>query len=92
MKKRSSKTDENKMELKPEYIVDYSKARRNPYAKAARKANQRVVMLDEDVSKVFPNSDAVNAALRAIISAFPSAPKPAKQTPPARSGSLRARK
>lgn len=30
-----------------------------------------VILLDDDVAKVFKNSEQVNTALRALISAFP---------------------
>jgi hypothetical protein len=53
-------------DLLPEYNFDYSKAKPNRFA-------QKVVnvTLDEDIAKVFTTSEAVNKALRAILSALP---------------------
>lgn len=52
-------------DLLPEY--DFSKARRNPYAARYREGTN-VVLLDPDVAKVFPDSQSVNEALRALSS------------------------
>ena len=53
-------------DLLPEYDFDYSKAKPNRFAKQVVN-----VTLDEDVAKVFTTSDAVNKALRAILTALP---------------------
>lgn len=53
-------------DLLSEYNFDYSKAKPNRFAKQVVN-----VTLDEDVAKVFPTSDAVNRALRAILTALP---------------------
>jgi len=58
--KRASRVDPD--DILPEY--DFSKGRRNPYA--ARMAGGRIVVLEPDVAKVFPNASAVNEALRAL--------------------------
>ncbi|MEY3807471.1 MAG: hypothetical protein RI893_447 [Pseudomonadota bacterium] len=52
--------------LLPEYNFDYSKAKPNRFA-------QKVinVTLDEDVAKIFTDSESVNKALRAILTALP---------------------
>jgi hypothetical protein len=55
-------------DLLPEYHFDYSKAKPNRFAKQTIS-----VTLDDDVAKVFNTADAVNNALRAIMSAFPKA-------------------
>lgn len=52
-----------------EYNFDYSKAKRNPYA--GKLAEEKIIHLDPDVAKIFPDSESVNKALRAIISAYP---------------------
>jgi len=58
--KRKQSTDD----LRPEY--DFSKAVRGKYAgRIARKAT--VVLLEPDVAKVFPSSESVNTALRALV-------------------------
>lgn len=54
--------DEND-ELLPEYDLDFSKSKPNLFAEEYRRTN-RMVMLDEDVAKDFPSSEAVNEALR----------------------------
>ncbi|MDD5214495.1 MAG: hypothetical protein PHQ03_03020 [Methylococcales bacterium] len=53
-------------DLLPEYHFDYSKAKPNRFAKQVVN-----VTLDDDVAKIFTNSDAVNRALRAILTALP---------------------
>jgi len=58
---------------KQEYHFDYRKARPNRFA--ARSKNRLIVILDPDVSKVFKTPEAVNIALRALISAIPQAAK-----------------
>jgi hypothetical protein len=50
-------------EMKGEY--DFKHAIRNPYARLDR--NGPLVRLDPDVLKVFPDSEAVNKALRMLI-------------------------
>jgi hypothetical protein len=59
-----SNSDLDRDELAPEY--DLSKSRPNPYAERyAQRTN--LVRLDPDVAKVFPDSAAVNDALRALV-------------------------
>ncbi|MGH2374895.1 MAG: hypothetical protein ACREOC_14560 [Gemmatimonadales bacterium] len=50
-------------DILPEY--DFSKGRRNPYA-ARLAAGSHIVILEPDVAEVFPDSAAVNDALRAL--------------------------
>jgi hypothetical protein len=50
-------------EILPEY--DFSKGRRNKYA-ARYAEGTNLVLLDPDVAKEFPDSNAVNKALRAF--------------------------
>ncbi|MFI3216087.1 MAG: hypothetical protein QX192_04725 [Methylococcales bacterium] len=59
-------------DLLPEYHFDYSKAKPNRFAKQVVN-----VTLDEDVAKVFTTADAVNRALRAILTALPKQQVPA---------------
>jgi len=56
-------------ELRPEYEFDYSKAVRGKYYRRLLKEGSNVVVLEPDVAKAFPNSDAVNDALRAMLKA-----------------------
>ena len=57
----------NKDELLPEYQFDYSKAKSNRFAAGER----TVVVLDEDLSKVFKTPESVSKALRALLEAVP---------------------
>ena len=51
-------------DMRPEYEFDYRKARPNRFAERVYK-DRRVVILDPDISKVFPTSESVNTVLRA---------------------------
>jgi hypothetical protein len=69
------KTQENKTrkvseDMAAEYHFDYSKAKTNRFA-GRMKDSPLVVVVDSDVAKVFSTPDAVNNALRALISAMP---------------------
>lgn len=59
-------------EMRPEY--DFSEGVRGKYAGRA-KATTTLVALDPDVAAIFDSSEAVNAALRAII----AIPRPKKR-------------
>ena len=56
------------IDMSPEYDFDYSKAKPNRFAESK---SGITVVLDSDVAAVFTNSEAVNKALRAILSALP---------------------
>jgi hypothetical protein len=56
--------------MRPEYDFDYRKARPNRFAQRVYK-DHRVVILDPDISKVFPTSESVNTVLRALITTMP---------------------
>jgi hypothetical protein len=75
--RKSKDSIDHNNDLRAEYRFDYKKAKPNRFATRAAKA-PLVVMLDSDVSKVFQTPDSVNAALRALIKAVPSARKPKK--------------
>lgn len=66
MKKTSSEGDD----LLPEYDFDYTEAKPNRFASDTPR--RTVAVLDEDLSKVFTTTEAVNKALRALIEAIPS--------------------
>ena len=57
--------DEENYEMRDEY--DFSRGIRNPYVQRFQELN--LVSLDADVKAVFPDSDAVNSALRLLIKA-----------------------
>jgi hypothetical protein len=54
-------------EMGAEYKFDYSKAVRGKYYKRLAKEGSNVVVLDRDVAKAFPDSAAVNKALRSLL-------------------------
>jgi hypothetical protein len=60
-----------------EYDFDYRKAHSNRFAKKTAPAT---ITLDPDVAEVFNTSEAVNNALRAILSAIPKAGKSDNKT------------
>ncbi|PSF34547.1 hypothetical protein C7H19_18445 [Aphanothece hegewaldii CCALA 016] len=57
-------------ELLSEYDFDYSKAKPNRFANQT-KPNSLVITLDPDLAEVFKTSEAVNHALRSLLSAIP---------------------
>ena len=62
-------------EMLPHY--DFSGGVRGKYADRVRRATN-LVLLDPDVQEIFPNSDAVNRALRAVVDLMETA-KPKKK-------------
>lgn len=61
------KVDTNVDELRPQYRrEDFGSMTRGKYA-AQVKESSNVVVLDPDVVEAFPNSQAVNQALRSLI-------------------------
>ncbi len=72
MKKDSvtSRPSSQDRELLPEYRFDYATARPNRFAAAA--AEGLVVVLDEDIAKVFKTPESVKAVLRALIATMPT--------------------
>ena len=65
---KNTDSTESDPDMLPEYDFDYSKSKSNRFAEL--KSNTTVV-LDSDVAAVFTTSEAVNRALRAILSALP---------------------
>jgi hypothetical protein len=68
-KKQRKKIDDD---MRPEY--DFSKGERGKYA-ARYLAGTNVIVLDPDVAELFPTSDSVNSALRALANIIRSAPR-----------------
>lgn len=60
--------EDTEQNMLSEYPFDYSKAKKNRFATTE---SLITVTLDTDVAKVFTTSEAVNKALRAILSALP---------------------
>jgi hypothetical protein len=69
-KTRARRSDD----MKAEYDFNYSKAKPNRFAGHIA-SDQTVVLLDPEVSKIFTDSQSVNAALRALIAALPKGAK-----------------
>ena len=66
MKKKQDRLVMVNDDLLPEYEIDYSKAKQNPYA-SRLSDNIRTVVLDPDVAAGFPNAESVNQALRKLL-------------------------
>lgn len=58
-------------ELLAEYRFDYQKAKPNRFAVRTEMQKLMVVVLDEDVAKVFTTPESVNKVLRALIESMP---------------------
>ena len=74
MKKTSKPRGRQSEHMQPEYDFDYTKAKPNRFAGRVAK-DRLVVLLDPEVSKVFTDSESVNAVLRALIAALPKSPE-----------------
>jgi hypothetical protein len=72
MKKTPASKPRKVKEMASEYRFDYKKAKPNRFA-AKMKNEPVIVLLDDDVAKIFKTSEQVNTALRALISAMPEA-------------------
>ena len=67
MKKTVKNTDPMDEGLLPEYDIDYSKAKRNPYYRK----NRTFIEIDEEVANVFKSPDNINKVLKAILKSLP---------------------
>lgn len=54
-------------DLLPEYDFDFSQAERGRYYKRLLAEGANVVALEPDIAQAFPNSAAVNSALRSLL-------------------------
>ena len=61
------KTLDRDDDLRPEYDFDFSKGERGRYYKRLLKEGSNIVVLEPDVAKAFPDSAAVNDALRSLL-------------------------
>lgn len=66
------KAQDSADELRPEYDFDYAKAVRGKYYRRLLKEGSNVAVLEPDVARAFPNSAAVNDALRSVLKTKPS--------------------
>ena len=77
--KKAKDTDK----MRAEYNFDYTKGVRGKYYKRIQEEGTNVVLLDRDVQKAFPDSIAVNEALRSILktkrSRRPTSPRGARR-------------
>ncbi|TWI75406.1 hypothetical protein LZ24_00858 [Desulfobotulus alkaliphilus] len=55
-------------DIRTEYELDYSKARKNRFASEQQTVS---IILDPDIASVFKASESVNKALRALLEAVP---------------------
>lgn len=85
------KTPELVDDLRLEYDFDFSKGERGRYYKRLLKEGSNNVVLEPDVAKAFPNSAAVNDALRAVIELVRSSNGPARRSTGTRGKAPRAR-
>lgn len=60
--------------MRPEYRLDYDRARPNRFASRVP-ANAVAIVLDPAVTAVFGSSDSVNALLRSVVKAMPNVAK-----------------
>ncbi len=67
--KHTKKKREVDRDLRSHYDVDYSHARPNRFAKV--KKEQTAVLLDRELSKIFPTPEDVTHALRSLVDAIP---------------------
>ena len=58
-------------ELLHEYSFDYQKAKPNRFANRSEGKRLNIVVLDEDVARVFTTPEAVNKLLSALIESMP---------------------
>ncbi len=87
MKPKTSRLSDD---LRPEYRFDYAKAVRGKYYKRILKEGANVVVLEPDVAKAFPNSAAVNDALRVVLKAGQAARRLTTRSTRTRAKSARA--
>lgn len=71
MKNTSAPKKHKVEEMAPEHRLLYKKAKPNRFAKEMKTKPPVIVLLDDDVAKVFKTTEQVNTALRALISAMP---------------------
>lgn len=54
-------------DLRPQYDFDFSKGEKGRYYKRLLKEGSNIVVLEPDIAKAFPDSAAVNDALRSLL-------------------------
>ena len=66
--------------LRPEYNFDYSKAIHGKYRRELLMEGSNVIVLEPDIAKSFPDSTAVNEALRSLLEITNSTKSKKKKT------------
>ena len=64
---KPERSDDVGDELRPEYDFDFSKAERGRYAQRLKTEGSNLILVEPDLAKAFPDSAAVNAALRSVL-------------------------
>ena len=67
MKKTKENIESLDDDLLPEYDIDYTKVKRNPYFRK----NRTFVEIDENVARSFQTPDNINKVLKAIAKSMP---------------------
>ena len=67
MKKTKENIESLDDDLLPEYDIDYTKVKRNPYFRK----NRTFVEIDENVARAFQTPDNINKVLKAIAKSMP---------------------
>lgn len=67
MKKTKENIEQKEEDLLSEYVIDYSKVKRNPYYRK----NRTFIEIDEDVAKAFQTPESINKVLKAIVKSIP---------------------
>ena len=68
----TKQTDNLDDDILPEYDFDYRQAKPNRFVPQNEEQRLKVIVLDEDVAKIFKTPESVNKVLRALIEAMPS--------------------
>ena len=80
MKRAHAEHDPMTEDLHDKYEFDYSQAKPNRFASCMKKGG-RLVVLEPEVAEAFPESESVNAVLKALLKTMPSRPKNEAQAP-----------
>ncbi|UXE63593.1 MAG: hypothetical protein KA717_13870 [Woronichinia naegeliana WA131] len=68
----TTKPTDNLDDILPEYNFDYRQAKPNRFVPQNEEQQLKVIVLDEDVAKIFKTPESVNKVLRALIEVMPS--------------------
>ena len=74
------KTPETNDDIRPEYDFDFSQEERGRYCKRLLREGSNNVVLEPDIAKAFPDSAAVDDALRAVLELVRASSGPARRS------------